>query len=163
MNARRAVRAAAAAVLLLVGCDGALQEAPPAPPSVAVRIVTAQGPVYVSAEVARTGPQREQGLMEREALGENEGMLFVYSAPRPADAGFWMYHTRIPLDIAFIDAQGRIVAVRTMEPCASDDPARCPVYRSEAAYQSALEVNAGFLERHGVAPGDRVELAEVDG
>lgn len=106
-------------------------------------------------EVARTQAQRNRGLMQRESLAEGAGMLFLFDGPMPKGVGFYMYRTLIPLDVAFADPDGRIVAIMTMTPCPHDDPRRCKVYRPGRAFVSALEVNAGFFERHGVKKGDR--------
>lgn len=67
-----------------------------------------------------------------------------------------MYRTRIPLDIAFIDARGRIAAIETMQPCRSDSPADCPATLAGVTYVAALEVNAGFFAEHGIGLGDCV-------
>lgn len=114
----------------------------------------ARGPQRLSAELAVTNEQRRQGLMDRESLAADAGMLFVYR--RPTSGGFWMYRTRIPLDIAFIDADGRIGEIHTMQPCASDSPRACPQTRPDASYRAALEVNAGYFAEHGVGVGDCV-------
>lgn len=107
-------------------------------------------------EMARTAAERRQGLMEREHLAEDAGMLFLYSDTQSPLNGFWMYRTLIPLDIAFLDAEGRIRAIRHMEPCGSDNPRDCPVTMPGVAYRAALEVNAGTFEALGVEEGDCV-------
>ena len=112
--------------------------------------------VTIRAEVARTPQQKTMGLRERQSLADNAGMLFVYDDEQPADAGFWMYRTRIPLDIAFADSLGRIVAIRRMEPCTAQLIAGCPSYAPEQPYRVALEVNAGLLARRGIAVGSRL-------
>lgn len=153
---RRLARALAAAALLLPWCCGSAAPAPLAQGT--VRVSGNHGVDTITVELARSAAERELGLMDRAALGAEQGMLFLYAAPRGGDAGFWMYRTHIPLDIAFIDPRGRIVALRTMTPCRSSDPGRCPVYYPNVVYQWALEVNAGYFSRHGVNLGDRVEL-----
>lgn len=104
---------------------------------------------YVASEPA----QRQRGLMEREHLPAGTGMAFLF--PGEASGGFWMRNTLIPLDIAFADAAGEVVAVRTMQPCAADP---CPTYTPGATYRSAFEANAGELTGLGVGPGWRLEL-----
>jgi uncharacterized membrane protein (UPF0127 family) len=121
-----------------------------------VRIVTGRDTVTVRAQVARTGEQKTMGLMERASLAADSGMLFVYDSDQPATAGFWMFRTRIPLDIAFADSTGAIVAIRTMQPCSASLAAGCPNYEPGARYRYALEVNAGFFARHRVAVGSRL-------
>jgi len=125
-----------------------------------LRIETAEDTFRVRAEIAASDEQRSFGLMERTSLAEDAGMLFVYDEPQPAGAGFWMFHTRIPLDIAFIDAGGRIVSILRMEPCESPYPQWCPTYDPGVAYSSALEVNAGYFAERGIRIGDRVMPAD---
>ncbi|WP_111414035.1 DUF192 domain-containing protein [Billgrantia lactosivorans] len=107
-------------------------------------------------ELARTPAERRRGLMERDHLDADAGMLFLYEEVQSSRAGFWMYRTRIPLDIAFLDAAGRIVALHTMQPCPSRSPYDCPVTVAGAAYHAALEVNAGYFEARGIEEGDCV-------
>jgi uncharacterized protein len=105
----------------------------------------------VAVKVAETPGQRARGLMHVPVLPDGVGMLFVFE--RNWSGGFWMKDTLVPLDIAFVDTDGVIVAVDTMTPCA-DDP--CPVYDPGVAYTAALEVPAGWLEANDVGPGDRL-------
>ncbi|MGM0913499.1 MAG: DUF192 domain-containing protein [Pseudomonadota bacterium] len=107
-------------------------------------------------EVADEPAERSRGLMARERLAEDAGMLFLYAGKQPGGSGFWMYRTLIPLDIAFIDGEGRIVSTHTMQPCGSSDPADCAVTRPGVPYRAALEVNAGTFEALGIEVGDCV-------
>ncbi|AXY42379.1 DUF192 domain-containing protein [Halomonas sp. JS92-SW72] len=116
----------------------------------------AEGPQRFAVEVARTLPERSRGLMERDHLDEDAGMLFLYRDLQSPRNGFWMYRTRIPLDIAFIGEDQRIAAVFTMWPCGSANPAECPVTYPGVPYRAALEVNAGLFEALGIAEGDCV-------
>lgn len=124
----------------------------------AVEIITATDTIVVRAEVAANDDQRALGLMERRQLGANEGMIFVYDTVQGAESAFWMFRTRIPLDIAFVDSTGTIVAIRSMAPCESPYPQSCPPYAAGARFQSALEVNQGFFEQHRIGVGDRVRV-----
>ena len=117
----------------------------------------------VRVEVASTPAQRQRGLMQRAALAPDAGMLFRFDPPAPAGQGFYMYRTLIPLDIAFLDEDGRILALRTMTPCESDNPRLCRVYQAGTEYSAALEVNAGFFHQHGVEVGDRIRSASGGG
>ena len=108
------------------------------------------------AEVARSPEQRTMGLMERRSLADTAGMLFLYSDDQPANAGFWMFRTRIPLQIAYADSAGRIVSVREMVPCDAQLAAGCPTYEPGKSYRMALEVNAGALSRRGLGVGSRL-------
>ncbi|MBW3660861.1 MAG: DUF192 domain-containing protein [Gemmatimonadetes bacterium] len=128
-----------------------------------VRIVTEADTFPLTVELAETETQRAYGLMERDSLSGDEGMLFLFDEIRDPGAGFWMWRTRIPLDIAFLDEAGRIVAIQSMEPCESADPRWCPSYAPGAPYASALEVPRGWFEERGVGVGDRVARPETDG
>ena len=110
------------------------------------------GEVEARVEIADDLPEQTRGLMERTALGENRGMLFVY--PDEEVRSFWMKNTLIPLSIAYMDADGRIVDLQDMKPL-DDDP---PHYVSAEPAQYALEVNQGFFEEHGVKVGNRADL-----
>jgi uncharacterized protein len=110
----------------------------------------------VAVEVADSPDERSVGLSGREELPADAGMLFLFD--RPVTQGFWMKDTLIPLSIAFLDAEGRIVAVRDMVPCRSEP---CPLYEPGRSYSSALEVNRGAFERWGVGVGDRTLLGDA--
>ena len=118
-----------------------------------VTIETTQGPVRVDVEIADSDEERQVGLMNRESLPEDAGMLFVFEGD--VDFGFWMKNTLIPLSIAFADADGEIVRILDMEPCEADP---CTVYEPGATYRTALEVNQGAFADWGVAEGDRLTL-----
>lgn len=118
-----------------------------------VTIETTEGPVSIDVEIADSDEERQVGLMNRESLPEDAGMLFVFE--EDVDFGFWMKNTLIPLSIAFADAGGEIVRILDMEPCEADP---CTVYRPEATYRTALEVNQGAFADWGVAEGDRLTL-----
>jgi uncharacterized membrane protein (UPF0127 family) len=104
-------------------------------------------------EVADSGGERARGLMNRSSLPENAGMLFVYD--EPTTGGYWMKDTLIPLSIAFMDGNGRILRILDMEPCRADP---CAVYDPGVTYASALEVNRGALGRAGVREGDVLRI-----
>jgi uncharacterized membrane protein (UPF0127 family) len=110
-------------------------------------------PVTLDVLIAMTPAEIEQGLMHRESLPENEGMLFHEGQTRDhTEFYYWMSNTIIPLSIAFIDEAGKIVDIRDMEPL--DET---PVY-SAADYRYALEVNQGFFERNHITPGCEVGI-----
>ena len=110
-------------------------------------------------EIARTPYQQEVGLAGRASLAPDHGMLFQFDAMRTVDDGFWMLGTSIPLEVAFIDPDGVVVSVRAMEPCADPpSPEDCPGYFPDAPYASALEVNRGWLARHGLGVGAFVRV-----
>lgn len=151
-------------LLLLVGlaaCDGGDTDTVRRGPAVefdtgTVRIETEADTFDLTVEIAEQGNQRAHGLMERDHLPADAGMIFLYPRPQSPDNGFYMFRTRIPLDIAFMDEDGEIVAIRQMLPCESPNPRLCTVYAPGVPYSSALEVNLGYFERHGIDLGDRV-------
>jgi uncharacterized membrane protein (UPF0127 family) len=104
-----------------------------------------------SVAVADTPDLRRRGLMEVDDLGDLDGMLFVYAVPTTAQ--FFMKNTLIPLDIAFFDAEGRLIDVLEMVPC---DESPCPLYGPSQPFRWALEAPAGSLR--GLRPGDRLEF-----
>ncbi|WP_069385122.1 DUF192 domain-containing protein [Halomonas caseinilytica] len=128
-------------------------------PTTTLTIHSAQGPHRLTVELARSAAERNLGLMERDRLAEDAGMLFLYDDVQPAENGFWMYRTRIPLDIAFLDAQGRINDIHRMQPCRSASPSDCPVTRPSMPYHAALEVNAGYFDAKGIEVGDCLSWA----
>jgi len=107
------------------------------------------GGVAVMADVAKSFWQKTKGLMLRPGLGDGEGMLFVFGRPKKLD--FWMMLMRFPIDIAFLDAGGRAVAVHH-----SAKPTLNPfgrIYPSGKSAKYALEIRAGFCRKHGVKKG----------
>lgn len=100
-------------------------------------------------EVADTPEARAQGLMYREALGDDEGMLFVYPDERPRS--FWMENTKIPLSIAFVSAAGSIVRIRDMRPFDTGHT------RSVRPARYAIEVDQGWFAARGIVEGSFVE------
>jgi len=126
-----------------------------------VRLVTVRDTVALALELAVRPDQHRVGLMERRHLPERASMLFVYDATQPPEAGFWMYRTRLPLDIAFLDSLGVIRSIRSMLPCPATLPAGCPTYTPDTPYRYALEVNAGALERWGAVAGTRLLVDEL--
>jgi len=109
-------------------------------------------------EVAASRAQHEVGLAGRTSLAPDVGMLFLFDLPRSADEGFWMWRTAVPLDIAFIDADGAILRVLGMDPCAAPSRDDCPGYFAEAPYAAALEVGRGWFARNGIGVGASVRV-----
>jgi uncharacterized membrane protein (UPF0127 family) len=126
-----------------------------------VRLATRTDTLHLLLELATTAEQHTLGLMERRELADSAGMLFLNAETRPASDAYWMYRTRIPLDIAFIDSAGTIRTIQRMEPCTTVLAEGCPTYPAGAPFRAALEVNAGYFNRHGVRPGDRVLLEDT--
>ena len=119
-----------------------------APPT--TKITLGIGGIHrVDAEVAHTASERSQGLMFREKLKENEGMLFVY--PQPEVTGMWMKNTLIPLSVAFIDADGVIINIEEMEPHTLD------AHMAKAPVKYSLEMNAGWFKKRHLGPGTKIK------
>lgn len=144
---------AAAVALLATGCGGCGEDD-------AARVVLegSGGTTTITVEVADTPDERSEGLMGREELAEDSGMVFLFE--EPVSSAFVMRDTLIPLSIAFADAEGRIVTIRDMEPC-REEP--CPTYASDAPFTAALEVNQGAFERWDVSVGDRLRVEAGEG
>lgn len=99
----------------------------------------------VRAEIARTPQQQAQGLMFREKMGADEGMLFPYAQPRILS--FWMKNTILPLDIVYIGPDGKVVNVVRGEPQSERQ------LWSEGPASAVLELNAGRAAALGIVPG----------
>ena len=101
-------------------------------------------------ELAETKQERSKGLMFRKELAPDSGMFFIFN--KPDYLTFYMKHTIIPLDIAFIDQNLTIVDIRKLHPLDTT------FVTSKAKAIYALEVNRGFFQRVGLKPGDKIEL-----
>jgi uncharacterized membrane protein (UPF0127 family) len=99
-------------------------------------------------EVAATDEQRMQGLMFREKLGRDDGMLFIFDAP--AYQAMWMKNTLVPLSVAYLDAQGTILNILDMEPQTLDS------HMSAGPALYAIETNKGWFAAKKVKAGDKV-------
>jgi uncharacterized membrane protein (UPF0127 family) len=113
-------------------------------------VVQTDGQPRLSLELASTPAARELGLMYRQSLDPNSGMLFVYSAP--SMESYWMHDTLIPLSIAWIDHNGAIVDIQDMQPETDD------THTPAGPYWYALETNLGWFQTHGVGVGQIVQL-----
>lgn len=133
---------AAAALLSLVACGAGAQNA---------RFPTIQlsaGMHLIQAEVAQTDAQRQQGLMFREKMANNHGMVFVFD--QVTSQCMWMKNTPLPLSVAFIDAEGKIVNIEDMQPKTLDS------HCSAKPVKYALEMNLGWFKQKNVKPGSTV-------
>lgn len=128
-----------------------------------VTVIGAKTTHQLQVEIADDPSERARGLMERDYLPADAGMLFVYPREQSPRASFWMYRTRIALDIAFLGEDGEIRAIYTMPPCASEDAAECPSYPAGVPYRVALEVNAGYFAEHDIEVGDCITLPGARG
>jgi len=112
-------------------------------------IVSSTGPHRFTVEIAESPAQMEQGLMFRRTMAPDAGMLFDYKAPTLAT--MWMRNTLIPLDMLFVDAQGRIVNIRERAV-----PQSLDVIAAASPVRAVIELNGGTAARLGIAPGDQV-------
>jgi uncharacterized membrane protein (UPF0127 family) len=142
------------ALVLLVACssDSATQ---PAAMSQGMVVFGRHGRLNV--RIAETEQERQTGLMNVMALAPDDGMAFVFD--EPVTTTFWMKDTLIPLSVAFVGQDGRVVSTSDMQPCQADP---CPTYAASSPYTLAVEANLGWFADHGIAAGDRARL-EPDG
>ena len=103
----------------------------------------------LTVEVASTAETRATGLMNRFSLRQDHGMLFVFEAPQPL--AFYMRNTYIPLSIAFIDSQGRILNIEDMQP--KDES----THWSKGLALYAIEMRQGWFAAKGIGAGDVVD------
>ena len=104
------------------------------------------GETSLKVEVAATPGHRSQGLMYRDSLAENRGMLFIYTDEAPRS--FWMKDTKVPLSIAYATKDGKIVRISDMKPLSKDS------VKSLYPATYALEVNRGWYDKHNIKKGD---------
>jgi uncharacterized membrane protein (UPF0127 family) len=169
MRAAAGCRRAAAGVFALgaLAC-GSRSDAGEAPDYTAIMAfdtatirIVGRDTARLTVQLAESDAQHTMGLMERRSLPADAGMLFLYPAVQSDSSAFWMYRTRIPLDIAFIDSAATIRTILTMQPCPSDLAQGCPSYPARARFVAALEVNAGYFANRHIAVGDRVMLSDT--
>ncbi|MCX6733190.1 MAG: DUF192 domain-containing protein [Candidatus Peregrinibacteria bacterium] len=114
--------------------------------------------VQFDVEVARTAAQRTRGLMFRESMPVNRGMIFVFDDD--AVRNFWMKNTLIPLDMIFVDKDGQVVSVSAnVQPCREKVSSACPNYASTEPARYVLEINAGLAHSHHIQKGSRMDIS----
>ncbi len=114
-------------------------------------------PLYIKGreirvEVAKAEEERSKGLMDRRSLGKNEGMFFIFEDE--GYHGFWMKNTFLPLSIAFIDQEGKIVSIMDMKPLTLS------VHNPPKPILYALEMNKGWFAANGIKAGDIVRFSK---
>ncbi|MFA6255997.1 MAG: DUF192 domain-containing protein [Candidatus Absconditabacterales bacterium] len=107
-------------------------------------------------ELARTSAETQQGLMYRESMAEDHGMLFIFSKSDFYD--FRMKNTLIPLDMIWIDNQFKVVRILTVQPCKVDP---CEVYRPEVFANYVVELNAGIAAKYGIVEGSLIKFQNI--
>ncbi len=147
---RRGILAVLSAVTLLAACAGAgTPRDAQGNPLEALTIITASGEHRFMVEIADDDAERQRGLMFRDPLADDRGMLFQF--PDVAERGFWMHNTPSPLDIIYIDPRGRIVSIAKNATPQSD-----AVIPSNGPASGVLELRAGRAEEIGAKAGDKV-------
>jgi uncharacterized protein len=133
-------------MLALAGCVSG--------PRVRISDTNGNSRAVVRVEIADTAKTRELGLMYRQHLAPNAGMLFVFRQPQQLT--FWMENTEIPLDMIFAGADGTVVGI-----IANAEPFSERLLSVAKDSQYVLEVNGGFVQRHGIKPGDRLQFLSL--
>ena len=155
-------------VVLLLACALACTQRVPAPAAASSSAMTpadAASPriilpdkSVIAVEVAADDEMRAQGLMYRDHLADDRGMIFLF--PQAGEYPFWMKNTLIPLDMIWSDANHRIVHIAHDVPPCKADP--CPNYPPHAEASSVLELAAGVAAKHHLAEGDTLKFEGVD-
>lgn len=148
--------------LLTLGCSARTDEVPPpanaAPAPAGMPAVTMPRGEVIRVEVAANPESRQRGLMFRDALAPDRGMIFLF--PEHGPHSFWMKNTLIPLDILWLDAAGRIVHIGAKTPPCEADP--CPSYSPGKDASYVLELAAGRAAELGLREGDRLRLSGLE-
>ncbi len=107
-------------------------------------------------ELAKTNDEKSKGLMFREFLEDNQGMLFIYNLD--GEYNFWMKNTLIPLDIIWINAEREIVHIEhKAQPC--DE--QCEIIKPEKNARFVLEINGGLAEKLGIKLGNKIDFYNI--
>jgi uncharacterized membrane protein (UPF0127 family) len=164
----------AGALVLLGGCIGGVggtngglsgdevqqtTESPPTTTDVeevvnATFVVEGDENATVTLEVADEPEERRSGLMHRESLENDTGMIFVY--PNPRQASFWMKNTLIPLDMIFVAENGTVLNVQHADPQPNASSSELETYPSDGEAKYVVELPQGFANRTGVGPGSEL-------
>jgi uncharacterized membrane protein (UPF0127 family) len=139
-----------AAIVVIAGCAVFASRAPArAAGQDTIEIVTSSGVHPFAVELATNDAERERGLMFRKELPEGHGMLFDFQTDQTVS--FWMHNTYLPLDMIFIQGDGRVVRIAQ-----NAEPMSDTLIPSGAPVRAVLEVIAGTAQKYNIAPGDQV-------
>jgi uncharacterized membrane protein (UPF0127 family) len=146
--------------MVIMAC-GAAPKVPAAPPTVSQsdsgpRVTMPSGAVY-RLELARTPEEQQMGLMFRESLPENAGMIFLFN-----DGGvhqFWMKNTMIPLDMIWLDPEGKVVFISANTPPCKADP--CPSFGPTTPAANVLEIAGGLAKKEKIEVGSVLKFADL--
>ena len=140
--------------VLLAACGRSDAAKNSGPKSVDDRFPIKTGSQTVQMQIAALPAELQKGLMFRKTMGEDEGMLFVFTSAQ--QQGFWMRNTTLPLDIGYFDPSGELKEIYPMY--ALDER---PVTSRSREIQFCLEMNQGWFKRHDVKPGAKLDLKAV--
>ncbi len=135
------------AAALLSGCG----EKPLNMAGLNTRTVILPDGARIQAEVKLTAPEMARGMMFRDSLPQDRGMLFVHNPP--GQFAYWMYQCKFPLDIIWMDSKHGIVEIAAGVPPCQSKPADCPSYGGHRTAQFVLEIGGGEARRHGLREG----------
>jgi uncharacterized membrane protein (UPF0127 family) len=140
----------AASFVLAIGASALIVQPASAEPAQKFPATTLTAGMYViQAEVAATPDQREQGLMFRKQMAENDGMIFLFGGP--AKVCMWMKNTLIPLSVAFLDQNGKVINIEEMQ------PQTLTSHCSHGYVPYALEMNRGWFKQKNIKPGSIIK------
>lgn len=118
--------------------------------------VTLPDGAVIRAEVMRNEVDMRRGMMFRDSLAEDRGMLFIHGSA--GKYSYYMYQVKIPLDIIWIDSRHNVVEVSENTPPCTAKASECPVYGGKHDALVVLEMAGGAAKKHGVHPGARIEF-----
>jgi uncharacterized membrane protein (UPF0127 family) len=133
---------------IVIACSDSAE--PPGPEEHVVRFTRAGHEATLTVEIADSAGERQVGLMNRQSLAEDAGMLFIHE--HDTETGYWMENTFIPLSIAFVSAGGVIIDIQDMEPQTQD------LHRPDQPFRYTVEANQGWFDDNDVRVGDVVQL-----
>ncbi len=110
-------------------------------------------------EIAATTAQKSQGLMNRDSLCQNCGMVFLSSHETPQI--FWMKNTLIPLDIIFLNKDGRVINIEQAVPEPGVNDLKLSLYRSQSPSKYVIELNSGDAKKINLIPGDHIDISKL--
>ncbi|HXN45700.1 MAG TPA: DUF192 domain-containing protein, partial [Bryobacteraceae bacterium] len=120
------------------------------------RMVKLPGGQQVRAEVLINPQDLARGMMFRDSLAPDRGMLFLHQ--QPGEYPYWMYHCRIPLDILWMTSERRVVEISANTPPCKTEPNQCPTYGGHYRAQYVLELAGGMAAKYGIKQGDTLEF-----
>lgn len=143
-------------LLVLMGTGCSYGPATEGPEVLGLRTITLPGGQKIRAEVEMTAADMQKGMMFRESLPRGRGMLFIHQTPGIYE--YWMYQTRIPLDILWIDPSHRIVEISADSPPCKTRASLCPHYGGHQTAQFVLELGGGEARRLGLTVGQSLDF-----